>query len=272
MTPRATMRLQLHAGFTFPDAAALVPYLVDMGISHVYSSPILTARAGSMHGYDVIDPTAVNPELGGETGLRAFVSELRRAGLGLIVDIVPNHMAVGGADNPWWTDLLRYGRASRYADFFDVDWETADPELRGKILAPFLGRPYGQALDAGEIRLGQTPLGEPVIRYFGSEFPIDPDHYAAICESGTESFDPDTDHGRCHLHQLLEAQHYRLAWWGVAGDEINWRRFFDINGLAALRIEVPAVFEETHATLFRLYEEGLIGDKFSLVKYSNVPE
>ena len=258
MTPRATMRLQLHAGFTFSDAAALVPYLVDMGISHVYSSPILTARAGSMHGYDVIDPTSVNPELGGETGLRAFVSVLRAAGLGLIVDIVPNHMAVGGADNPWWTDVMRHGRASRYADFFDVDWETADPDLRGKILAPFLGRRYGEALDAGEIRLGQTPLGEPVIRYFGSEFPIDPDHYAAICESGTESFDPDTDHGRCHLHKLLEAQHYRLAWWGVAGDEINWRRFFDINGLAALRIEAPAVFEETHATLFRLYEEGLI--------------
>jgi (1->4)-alpha-D-glucan 1-alpha-D-glucosylmutase len=256
--PRATMRLQLHQGFTFDDAASLVPYLVDLGISHVYSSPILTARAGSIHGYDVIDPTTVNPELGGERGLRNFVAVLRSAGLGLIVDIVPNHMAVGGSDNPWWRDLLRLGRSSRYADFFDVDWETNNPDLRGKVLAPFLGRPYGDALDAGEIRLTQTATGEPVIRYFDSEFPIDPADYAHIGECGLESFDPGNRDGRCNLHSLLERQHYRLAWWGCAGDEINWRRFFDINGLAGLRIEVPAVFDETHATLFRLYADGLI--------------
>lgn len=258
MTPRATMRLQLHKNFTFADATGLVPYLVELGISHVYSSPILTARAGSMHGYDVVDPTAVNPELGGERGLREFVTALRNAGLGLIVDIVPNHMAVGGADNPWWTEVLRHGRSSRYANFFDIDWDTRDPDLHGKVLAPFLGRAYGEALEAGEIRLGQTPTGEPVIRYFDSEFPIDPANYAHICESGTESFDPGNPDGISQLHKLLERQHYRLAWWGVAGDEINWRRFFDINGLAALRIEVPAVFEETHATLFRLYADGLI--------------
>jgi (1->4)-alpha-D-glucan 1-alpha-D-glucosylmutase len=252
------MRLQLHRGFTFADAAALVPYLVELGISHVYSSPILTARAGSLHGYDVVDPNSVNPELGGEAGLRDFVSVLRDAGLGLIVDIVPNHMAVGGDDNPWWTDILRYGRTSRYADFFDVDWEPEDPDLRGKVLAPFLGRPYQEALDAGEIQLALSPLGEPVIRYFANEFPVDPIDYTDICESGTESFDPDTLGGRGHLHRLLERQHYRLAWWAVAGDRINWRRFFDINGLAGLRIELPPVFEETHATLFRLYAEGLI--------------
>ncbi|HBK09016.1 MAG TPA: malto-oligosyltrehalose synthase, partial [Acetobacteraceae bacterium] len=164
MTPRATMRLQLHRDFTFADAGALVPYIADLGISHVYSSPILMARAGSIHGYDVVDPTAVNPELGGEDGFRDFVTVLRTAGLGLIVDIVPNHMAVGGSDNPWWTELLRHGRASRYANFFDVDWETGDRDLRGKVLAPFLGRPYGEALDAGEIRLTQSPAGEPVVR------------------------------------------------------------------------------------------------------------
>ncbi|HEY4174908.1 MAG TPA: malto-oligosyltrehalose synthase [Rhodopila sp.] len=236
------MRLQFHSGFTFADGAALVPYLVELGISHVYSSPILTARAGSMHGYDVIDPTTVNPELGGEHGFRDFVATLRKAGLGLIVDIVPNHMAVGGSDNPWWTDLLRHGRSSRYANFFDVDWESNDPDLRGKVLAPFLGCPYGEALDAGDIRLTQTSAGEPVICYFDSEFPID----------------PATLDGPGGLHGLLERQHYRLAWWGVAGDEINWRRFFDINGLAALRIEDPAVFEAVHATLFRLYSDGLI--------------
>jgi (1->4)-alpha-D-glucan 1-alpha-D-glucosylmutase len=256
--PRATMRLQLHKDFTFADAAALVPYLVEMGISHVYSSPILTARAGSIHGYDVIDPTAVNPELGGEPALRAFVAALRSAGLGLIVDIVPNHMAVGASDNPWWTDLLRHGRASRYAQFFDVDWDCADPALRGKILAPFLGKPYGVALNDGDIRVAQTSAGEPVIRYFDNDFPIDPIEYAHMAECGLESFDPANPSGRAQIHALLERQHYRLAWWGTAGDEINWRRFFDINGLAGLRIEVPEVFEETHATLFRLYADGLI--------------
>ena len=252
------MRLQLHRDFTFADAAALVPYMVDMGISHVYSSPILTARAGSIHGYDVVDPTRVNPELGGEQGLRDFVAVLRAAELGLIVDIVPNHMAVGGSDNPWWTDLLRHGRASRWAQFFDVDWETDDPDLRGKLLAPFLGRPYGEALDAGEIQVALTPSGEATIRYFDNEFPINPSDNAQVFERGLESFDPGNPEGRNQIHQLLERQHYRLAWWGSAGDEINWRRFFDINGLAGLRIEVPAVFEETHATLFRLYADGLI--------------
>lgn len=233
------MRLQLYADFTFSDAARLVPYLVQMGISHVYLSPILTARAGSIHGYDVVDPTTVNPELGGEAGLRDFVSVLRKAGLGLIVDIVPNHMAVGGSDNPWWTDLLRNGRASRYATYFDVDWESGNPRLHDKVLAPFLGKPYGDVLDAGELELAHAASGEPVIRYFESEFPVGPA-------------------GPADLHELLEKQHYRLAWWGIAGDEINWRRFFDINGLAGLRIEDPAVFEATHATLFRLYGEGLI--------------
>src|ERR1700712_1128022 len=156
MTPRATMRLQLHKDFTFADAAAAVPYLAKLGVSHVYSSPILTARAGSIHGYDVVDPTAVNAELGGESGFRDFVAVLRAAGLGLIVDIVPNHRAVGTSDTPWWTDLLRHGRASRYAEFFDVDWDTADPDLHDKVLAPFLGRSYGDALDAGEIQLAKA--------------------------------------------------------------------------------------------------------------------
>ncbi len=152
------MRLQLHKEFTFADASKLAPYLVDLGCSHVYSSPILTARAGSIHGYDVVDPTLVNPELGGERGFREFVAVLQTAGLGLIVDIVPNHMAVGGSDNLWWTDLLQYGRSSRYAKFFDVDWEANDPALRGKVLAPFLGRPYGEALGAGEIRLCKSGI------------------------------------------------------------------------------------------------------------------
>ncbi len=249
------MRLQLHKGFTFADAARAVPYMAALGISHLYASPILTARPGSMHGYDVVDPTRVSDELGGEIGLRALVAGLRAAGMGLIVDIVPNHMAVGGGDNPWWQSVLRHGRASRYARFFDIDWEPADPALHGKLLAPFLGRPYGEALAAAEL---SVDADAGVIRYFDLSWPIAPHDLAEVAAQGPAAYDPASDEGRSRLHRLLERQHYRLAWWGTAADEINWRRFFDINGLAGLRVEDPVVFEATHATLFRLYAEGLI--------------
>ena len=144
--PRATMRLQLNAGFTFADAATLLPYISALGVSHVYASPIMTARLGSMHGYDTIDPTRVNPELGAEEGLRQLVGELRRHGMGLIVDIVPNHMATG-SDNAWWMDVLARGRDSRYARYFDIDWAPDDPHLRGKVLSdprPALWRGFGR--------------------------------------------------------------------------------------------------------------------------------
>ena len=252
------MRLQLHKDFTFADAARAVPYLAALGVSHLYASPILTARPGSSHGYDVIDPTQVSAELGGEAGLRALVGVLRSAGLGLIVDIVPNHMAVGTGENAWWQDVLRHGRDSRHARCFDIDWEPADPALHGKVLAPFLGRPYGEALAAGELRLGIDATGTPVVRYFASAWPIEPRDLAEIAALGLDAYDPAAPDGRDRLHRLLERQHYRLAWWGTAGDEINWRRFFDINGLAGLRVEDPAVFRAIHATIFRLYAEGLI--------------
>jgi len=137
MTPRATLRLQLHKGFTFADAEALVPYFAALGVSHLYASPITTARAGSLHGYDVTDPTQVNPELGGEPGLKRLVDALRREKLGLIVDIVPNHMAAT-LENAWWADVLRSGRTSRYARWFDVDWQS------GKIFLPWLGKPAAE--------------------------------------------------------------------------------------------------------------------------------
>ena len=147
MAPRATYRLQFHKGFTFADAERLVPYLVRLGISHVYASPIATARVGSMHGYDVVDPTRVNPELGGKEALSKLVAALRAAGLGLIVDIVPNHMAAV-AENAWWFDVLRHGPQSRYAPYFDIDWNAEDEGLRGKLLLPVLGQPLRETIEA----------------------------------------------------------------------------------------------------------------------------
>ena len=145
MTPRATLRLQFHKGFTFADAQALVPYFSSLGISHLYASPITVARAGSLHGYDMIDPTRVNPELGGEDGLRRLVGALRGEGLALIVDIVPNHMATSGRANPWWWDILKNGRASRYAAYFDIDWDPAMSAVKGKVLLGVLEDRYGRS-------------------------------------------------------------------------------------------------------------------------------
>ena len=256
--PRATMRLQFHGAFTFDVAVRIVPYLADLHVSHLYSSPILAARAGSMHGYDVIDPTRINPELGGEAAFRRMVAALRRAGLGIIVDIVPNHMAVGN-DNPWWLDVRRLGRRSRYARYFDIDWEPEDAALRGKILEPVLGKPYGEALAQGEIRLVfDAAVDRFEARYFDHVFPIDPEHRAGLDHDGLAAFDPATAQGRSRLHELLERQNFRLAWWRTANDEINWRRFFDINDLAAMRVEDDDVFDATHAKLFELFAEGLI--------------
>jgi malto-oligosyltrehalose synthase len=221
MTPRATLRLQFHRGFTFADAAALAPYFARVGISHLYASPIATARPGSLHGYDVIDATRVNPELGGEQGLRALSSALGQAGLGMILDIVPNHMAADTA-NAWWTDVLRHGRASRFARWFDIDWDADD-----KVLLPILGQPLDEVLAADELlREGD------VYRYFSHRLPA--------VEGG------------------LERQHWRLAWWRSAGDRLNWRRFFDVNELVCLRMEEPEAFEAVHALPLRLHAEGIV--------------
>lgn len=255
--PRATMRLQFHAAFTFADAQASLPYFAALGVSHLYASPITTARPGSTHGYDTIDPTRINPELGGEEGLRRLVGELRRHEMGLIVDIVPNHMAVGSG-NFWWMDVLARGRDSRYARYFDIDWEPDNPHLRGKVLLPILGRPYGEALAAGEIALRGDNAGNAFIQYFDHKFPLAAGTRALCEHPSPAAFEPASAGGRERLHQLLEEQHYRLAWWRSANDEINWRRFFDINELVAVRVDDDEVFEAVHATLFRLYAEGLI--------------
>ncbi len=300
---RATARLQFHKGFTLDDARELVPYLDGLGISHLYASPLLKARPGSTHGYDIVDHNQINPELGGEDALRRVVAALRDHGMGLILDIVPNHMGVGGADNEWWLDVLEWGRNSTYADFFDIDWDPPDVTLKGRVLAPFLGGAYGECLERGDLKLRFDDTdGRLFVEYFEHRFPIAPRDYPAVLRTGgavlgeleksfqdggggrdamrrraeqgrqalldtqyrpmidaaLAAFDAGTAEGRERLHWLLERQSYRLAWWRAATDEINWRRFFDINSLAGVRVELPHVFDATHATVFRLYAEGLI--------------
>jgi (1->4)-alpha-D-glucan 1-alpha-D-glucosylmutase len=181
--PRATARLQLHKGFTFDDAARVVPYYAALGISHIYASPILTARRGSTHGYDIVDPTRINPELGGEEGLRRLVAQIRQANMGLILDIVPNHMGVG-PENPWWQHVLEWGQDSPYARWFDIDWQPVDETLHGKVMAPFLGKPYGDVLAAGEIVLQfDESRGKLFAAYYSHRFPIAPADYAGILRS-----------------------------------------------------------------------------------------
>jgi (1->4)-alpha-D-glucan 1-alpha-D-glucosylmutase len=253
MTPRASYRLQFHKGFTFDEAVPLAPYLAKLGISHLYSSPILTARAGSTHGYDVVDHTNINPELGGAEGFERLAAALKAVEIGIIVDIVPNHMAVGGADNPWWLDVLEKGDTSRYARFFDVQFDTPDADLQGKILAPFLGAPYGEVLQSGDLRLVRDEAtGKVAVAYHHHRFPIRPEDQASVANDLERYKDPDA------LHELLEQQNFRLAWWRTAGDQINWRRFFDITELAGLKVERPEVFDAVHAVTFDLYRRGLI--------------
>lgn len=309
MTPshvRATLRLQFNHGFTLFDAIPLVPYFSQLGISHIYASPLLAARPGSPHGYDVVDATHINSELGGELALEQLVRELRNHGMGLIVDLVSNHMAVAGDHNPWWTDVLAWGRHSRYANVFDIHWETPDPATSGRVLAPFLRQDYGAALEDGEILVHYTPSsGEFFVAHHEHRFPVSPATYGFLLADGQReeirelarafgkpptgpavqhyesltgrlrklgaahhhhqeiercltAFHPGTAQGQDRLHALLEMQHYRLASWRTADDDINWRRFFNVNELGAVRVEDPAVFEAIHEHLFWLLQRGWI--------------
>jgi (1->4)-alpha-D-glucan 1-alpha-D-glucosylmutase len=178
---RATARIQFHEGFTLDDAVPVVPYLADLSVSHLYASPILKARPGSTHGYDIVDHERINPALGGEAALQRLAAALRARGMGLVLDIVPNHMGVGGADNAWWLDVLEWGRQSPFAGFFDIDWEPPDPTLRNKLLAPFLGAPYGEALASGDLILRFEPDGGRIFAcYYEHRFPIAPPLYAHV--------------------------------------------------------------------------------------------
>jgi (1->4)-alpha-D-glucan 1-alpha-D-glucosylmutase len=291
--PRSTYRLQLRPELGFDDAAALVPYLADLGITHVYCSPYLQAAPGSTHGYDVVDHSKVNEELGGAEGHRRFCAALAEHGLGQVLDIVPNHMAIG-PENRWWNDVLEHGPASRYASYFDVDWDPPDRKLRNTILLPVLGDHYGRVLEDGELRV-ERDGGAFRVRYFDRCFPVDPRtyelvlrgvgdeevaflagafatldtavakrHLARLCEERPEAavaidesvatFNADPD----LLDGLLERQNYRLAYWRTAGQELDYRRFFDINTLAGLRMEDGQVFQDTHALVIQWLNEGVL--------------
>lgn len=304
---RATVRLQFHKDFTLDDAVPLISYFAKLGISHVYASPLLTARPGSMHGYDVLDPTRINPELGGEPALQRLVAELRQHSMGLILDIVSNHMAVGGDGNPWWLDVLEWGPMSPYAHFFDIQWQSLDPFMHDQLLVPFLRTDYGEVLASGELRLHfDAGQGQLYAAHYDHRFPLYPPSYPTVLRaSGNDTlkamadkfellessagawsaakqlrkelaetvaseslndaiaqaiaaFEPTNSRGKVALHKLLERQYYRLASWRTAADDINWRRFFDINELGGLRVELPDVFEATHTKVFELVENGSI--------------
>jgi (1->4)-alpha-D-glucan 1-alpha-D-glucosylmutase len=321
--PRATYRLQFHKDFGFDDAIRVLPYLAELGVSHVYCSPIQRARAGSMHGYDVVAHDEVNPELGGEEGFARFVDALQAHGMGQLLDMVPNHMGVFGADNAWWMDVLENGPASLYAQHFDIDWQPLNVELAGKVLLPVLGGHYGEVLASGELVLRFEPeAGGFALMYFDHRFPLAPERYPAVLARALAQLDESADDAaslasiatafghlpgrdatepearaerardkellkarlarlaqrhpsvaralaaavaelnlataRDALHALIEAQAYRLAYWRVAADEINYRRFFDINDLAAVRMERDDVFEATQSFALDLAAAGKV--------------
>ncbi|HEX7284922.1 MAG TPA: malto-oligosyltrehalose synthase [Candidatus Angelobacter sp.] len=320
--PLSTYRVQFNAGFRFAHARQLAGYLHALGVSHMYSSPLLKARQGSPHGYDITDHSQLNPEIGSYQDLQDMVKELEHYGMGQVLDFVPNHMGMGlgFGDNPWWQDVLANGRASEFAEFFDLDWNPLKPELHNKLLLPILGDQYGAELEQGRIRLA---LGEDNfhVSYYDTALPLDPqtvpmifepvmqqaqnqelrnllsglrglpshsttdgelarqrrraitqlsEALSALMKSSPEvrslaeraaeacNGSPGDPRSFDCLHSLLEAQAYRLAHWRVSGDEINYRRFFDVNDLIGLRMENPRVFAATHQLLRRLLAEGLV--------------
>jgi (1->4)-alpha-D-glucan 1-alpha-D-glucosylmutase len=248
--PSATYRLQFNSRFRFDDALGLLDYLQALGITDIYASPLFKARRGSLHGYDVTDPNQINPEIGTQQEFDAFTQALQARGMGLLLDIVPNHMAAS-LENPWWIDVLAKGEGSPFARFFDVNWQS------GKVLLPILGRPYGEALENQEIPL-QRRNGEFVLKYFDKILPVSlTGGLRQFVEKNIDTIngqrgDPESFDA---LDRVISAQHYRLAYWRKAADAINYRRFFDINDLIGLRVEDDAVFNATHEFVLNLAAE-----------------
>lgn len=248
--PASTYRIQLSPEFGFEATRRIVPYVQALGATDLYLSPIAEARTGSPHGYDIVDPTRIRGELGGEAGFRALAEEARARGLGILLDIVPNHLAASH-ENAWWWDLLERGRSSAYAEWFDIDWERAVEESDGRIVLPVLGRPLGEAIAAGEIAV--EPGTEPEIRYGERRLPTSPETRTAaraLAARGRET--------RAELEALLAAQPYRLVEWRRAGQLVNYRRFFNIADLIGMRVEEPTVFEALHELPSRLLADGWV--------------
>lgn len=310
--PVATYRLQLTAQFDFDAAAAVVPYLKALGITHLYASPFMKARKGSTHGYDVVDHARFNPELGDEAGFDRLSQALKQHDLGLILDFVPNHVGVHFADNPWWLDVLEWGPASPHAASFDIDWDILPFRARAGVLLPIIGSSYGEALEKGEIELRyEAEEGSFSAWYFEHRLPIAPERYGEILRTIVREADaqdeaagkrmlelasrsrglrrpnrdeapafkaelkdiaggagviarglaayragPDRAAPVIALHHLLERQHYKLGHWRLASSDINYRRFFDVNTLAGLRMEDAGTFNATHRLVKKLAAEG----------------
>lgn len=281
---RATYRLQLHDGFTFADAAAQVPRLAALGVSHLYLSPSLEAVPGSSHGYDVVDPTRIRASLGGEAGLRALADRAHDAGLGLILDIVPNHVGLVSPINPWWFDTLAHGPDGRFGRHLDVFWQ---PGAHGQptLLVPELGERLPEALAGDALQLAYSPDDgrDPAWRivYHDHAWPVRPGSLAAVgllapehdpagrpADVGRDDARPSDAEvadaiaacrdDRAKLAALLDRQHYRLGYWRRANDELDHRRFFDIDTLGAVRIEDPAVFDDVHAAVLPLIADGTL--------------
>ncbi len=248
--PRATYRLQFHEGFPLQQARALVPYLHELGVTHLYASPLFKARPHSKHGYDTCDFNQLNPELGAEADLAELVATLRAHGMGLVLDIVPNHMGIGGPENRWWWDVLARGPASPFAKYFDIDWNPPDPRLRGKVLAPVLGDRYERVLDRGELQIETRP-GACVLRYGENVFPINAPSLKTM-ETGLDELKASPD----ALDGLLEKQFYRLAWFGRGDSELNYRRFFNITSLPGLCMEDEEVFRQSFALTRQWLQRG----------------
>jgi (1->4)-alpha-D-glucan 1-alpha-D-glucosylmutase len=292
--PGSAYRVQLHGKFTFSDLAALDPYFAELGISDLYLSPIFTAVPGSQHGYDVTDYGEINPELGGYEGFKALSRILHEGQRGIVLDFVPNHMGIAGMLNQWWRDVLEYGPSSRYAGFFDIQWKTEQSHERPRVLVPLLLDHYGKVLERGEIKLVYDKGF--CLRYGETTLPLSPESYGDILKPMEPSVVDSLGHGspglrerlearyqgdvrfrealdRCletlngrpgdrasfdALHAIIERQHYRLARWQAGAHEINYRRFFAIDTLVGLHMEIAEVFHESHAMVGRLIAEGAV--------------
>jgi (1->4)-alpha-D-glucan 1-alpha-D-glucosylmutase len=256
--PTSTYRVQLSDRFTLDDLAAQVPYMARLGVSHVYLSPIYTARPGSPHGYDIVDYGCINRELGGQPAWRRLADTLRVHHMGVVLDVVPNHMAADPERNALWRQVLRDGPSSPAARFFDIDWRPLTGLVRDKVLLPILEEPYGQALLKGTVQVAPGP-NEYQLRCGAMLLPLAPATLDnVVAGHPVDETVAEINRNPHLLHQLLEQQHYRLAYWRPANDEINYRRFFGINELIATHAEDPEVFTRSHELIRKLAAEDVV--------------